>query len=265
MNQPLGEDEPVAHPASLPKLAEGSQGAAVVTLQKLLNSDRKTRGASAIGADGQFGPETETALLSFQREHGLETTGVVDELTWAQLETPASAPAQPPASPTPTVTTTIGIDAVLTGRIDGSKVAPAPTAQPVVSTAAHAPMSLSASALDTLARLIESEAGVCSDTGKVAVGAVVLNRVRAGYANGTVQGVVSESGQFDGYDDATYRGTPSQASRNAATRAAAGEDPSNNALYYYNPYLANPAWAKTMKQTARIGTNDTNTHVFYRP
>jgi len=35
--------------------------------------------------DGEFGSSTEQALLDFQREYGLEQTGIVDRLTWYKL------------------------------------------------------------------------------------------------------------------------------------------------------------------------------------
>ena len=35
--------------------------------------------------DGEFGSSTEQAVLDFQREYGLEQTGIVDRLTWYEL------------------------------------------------------------------------------------------------------------------------------------------------------------------------------------
>src|SRR5262245_34320544 len=37
------------------------------------------------GVDGDFGPDTATALKRFQRRHGLTDTGTVDEKTWDEL------------------------------------------------------------------------------------------------------------------------------------------------------------------------------------
>lgn len=287
LNQPLGEDDPSA--SSHPLLAKGSQGTAVELVQEILNQDRAAHGANAIAEDGDFGPDTQTALRSFQKEHGLEQTGTVDAETWDQLDASvapqASAPASngdgsdsatPAATPDATGPLTGTVQAIETLSVNGgtpsgsgstktsgSKATSTP--KPATGAVTHAPMHLSAASLDQLARLIESEAGVCSLEGKTAVGAVVLNRVRAGYANGTVLGVISESGQFDGYDDATYHSTPSKDSRAAAAAAAAGQDPSDGAFYYYNPYLVHPAWGKTMHETVQIGTNRDNTHRFMKP
>jgi N-acetylmuramoyl-L-alanine amidase len=127
------------------------------------------------------------------------------------------------------------------------------------------PMNLSAGSLDELARIVDGEGNVCSDEGMIAIAAVVLNRVRAGYADGTVHGVISEKEQFPSYGDATYRRRPSARAIAAAQAAAGGEDPSNGALFYFNPYLVDPSWKWTMHETARIGTDAVDTHVFYTP
>ena len=57
-------------------LKKGSSGAAVVALQKALR----------IGADGQFGPQTETAVKALQGRAKIARTGVVASLTWQALE-----------------------------------------------------------------------------------------------------------------------------------------------------------------------------------
>ena len=57
-------------------LRKGSSGGAVVVLQKALR----------ITADGQFGPQTETAVKGLQGRAKLARTGVVASLTWQALE-----------------------------------------------------------------------------------------------------------------------------------------------------------------------------------
>ena len=57
-------------------LARGSQGEAVKKVQQaLLNQGLAVSG----GADGVFGPGTESALKAFQTQHGLNATGIVDD------------------------------------------------------------------------------------------------------------------------------------------------------------------------------------------
>lgn len=78
-------------------LQMGSEGELVVALQRTLNA--RLAGTSAIGTDGDFGPETEGAVKKFQTQAGLKATGVVDGETWKSLgplvmeEQPAPEPA----------------------------------------------------------------------------------------------------------------------------------------------------------------------------
>ncbi|MDX2379694.1 MAG: peptidoglycan-binding protein [Acidimicrobiia bacterium] len=78
-------------------LAIGAGGAKVKTLQTALMAAGITvRG----GADGAFGAATKSALVSYQRAHGLSASGIVDAATAAKLGlgTPAAAPAPTPTS-----------------------------------------------------------------------------------------------------------------------------------------------------------------------
>lgn len=49
---------------------------------------------AALKVDGRFGPLTEAAVLTFQREQGLEADGIVGPATWAALVRQANAPAR---------------------------------------------------------------------------------------------------------------------------------------------------------------------------
>lgn len=80
--------------ASTLDLKIGSSGAAVKQLQAKLG----------ITADGQFGPQTDAAVRSFQRTHDLPVTGLVGPLTRAALGTTAAAP----SDGTSTATATLG-------------------------------------------------------------------------------------------------------------------------------------------------------------
>jgi hypothetical protein len=67
----------------LPELQRGDKGEYVKALQFLLNG----RGSSVgvYGADGDFGPATEAAVLAFQRRNSLEADGIVGNATWQKL------------------------------------------------------------------------------------------------------------------------------------------------------------------------------------
>lgn len=69
-----------ANAASNPILQLGSKGAAVRTLQQLLN-----KAGVKCATDGDFGQKTEAAVKDFQSKVGLEPTGVVNHKTWAKI------------------------------------------------------------------------------------------------------------------------------------------------------------------------------------
>jgi|LakMenE18May11ns_1017448.scaffolds.fasta_scaffold9959634_43 hypothetical protein len=69
-----------ANAASNPILQVGSSGAAVRTLQQLLN-----KAGVKCATDGDFGPKTEQAVKEFQKKVGLEETGIVNHKTWAKV------------------------------------------------------------------------------------------------------------------------------------------------------------------------------------
>lgn len=66
---------------SCPTLRMGSQGASVVELQRLLLAHGFNPGA----IDGIFGPQTQSAVMAFQRSRGLTVDGIVGVQTWTAL------------------------------------------------------------------------------------------------------------------------------------------------------------------------------------
>lgn len=68
------------------QLKRGEEGAEVVALQKRLNALGYGRpDGDPLVANGTFGPNTEAAVIKFQKEHGLEGLGVVGPKTMAAL------------------------------------------------------------------------------------------------------------------------------------------------------------------------------------
>jgi N-acetylmuramoyl-L-alanine amidase len=161
----------------------------------------------------------------------------------------------------------------LTIPIDEAPAQPVqPTAQPVQpAPAAHhgAAHELTEGEIEILARIIKGECPPSTPwEGKVAVAAVVLNRLeRQGYPK-SVRGVAHQPLQFSCYNadvrDRLYHGPIPEWAWEAARAAASGEDPSRGATHYFNPFIVKPSWANGMTRTARIGTSQINTHVFYR-
>jgi len=112
---------------------------------------------------------------------------------------------------------------------------------------------------DILARLIEAEAGGGAYQGKVAVGAVVMNRLRARvYGRSVYEVVMSQKDgcQFSPVCDGRYYSvTPSKASHQAAQAALNGQDPTGGATHFYAPSKVSPKWARTMHETTTIGNH----------
>ena len=97
--------------------------------------------------------------------------------------------------------------------------------------------SASSSDREFLAGLIYCEAGNQSWDGKVAVGAVVLNRVASSSFASTIKGVIYESGQFSpagsGWlDSVIANGSIPSSCYDAADAALAGENPIGSAMYF---------------------------------
>ncbi len=111
--------------------------------------------------------------------------------------------------------------------------------------------------VNLLARIINGEARGETYTGQVAVGAVVLNRVRSSSFPNTIAGVIYQPGAFTAVSDGQINKPVVQSCYNAARDALNGWDPSGGALYYFNPNTATSSWIWSRPVVARIGN-----HVF---
>lgn len=93
-----------------------------------------------------------------------------------------------------------------------------------------------------LAKVISAEARGEPYTGQVAVGAVILNRIRHPSFPSSVAGVVYEPGAFSCMDDGQIDQPVADSAYRAARDAMNGSDPSGGAIYYFNPATATSAW-----------------------
>jgi hypothetical protein len=117
--------------------------------------------------------------------------------------------------------------------------------------------------LNLLAKLITLEANNEPLKGQVAVGAVVLNRIRSNKFPASVKDVIYEPGQFS-TASMLSKVRPNKSALKAAKMALQGNDPSHGALYFYNPAISSAKNSLYIKKsrfqvTARIGN-----HVFYK-
>ena len=100
----------------------------------------------------------------------------------------------------------------------------------------------SSSQVDLLARLISAEARGEPYSGQVAVGAVVLNRIKHPSFPNTLSGVIYQSGAFTCISDGQFNQPVAESTYRAARDALNGVDPSGGAIYYFNPSTATSSW-----------------------
>lgn len=120
------------------------------------------------------------------------------------------------------------------------------------------PEDISQSDLDLLARVIYAESRGEPYRGQVAVGAVVLNRLKSPDFPNNIRDIIYQKGQFSSVDDGQINLIPNSTAYRAARDALKGIDPSLGALYFYNPETAKSLWwLSTREVTVKIGN-----HVF---
>lgn len=165
--------------------------------------------------DGIFGTQTKNAVMYFQRKNGLTVDGIVGSATAKAMGVSLSG------------------STASSGTTTANKV--------------------SNSDLYLLSCCIYGEARGESYTGKVAVGAVILNRVASSSFPNTISGVIYQNGAFTCVSDGQINlGTNDECTR-AAQDALNGWDPSGGALYYFNPATATSKWIWSRKQIVTIG------------
>ncbi|MBR3163435.1 MAG: spore cortex-lytic enzyme [Clostridia bacterium] len=113
--------------------------------------------------------------------------------------------------------------------------------------------STNSSDINLLSHLIYGESRGEPYTGQVAVGAVILNRVKSSSFPNTIAGVIYQKGAFDAVSDGQINLNPDSASKKAAQDAMNGWDPSYGAIYYFNPSTATNKWIWSRPMTVTIG------------
>ena len=119
----------------------------------------------------------------------------------------------------------------------------------------YAASSSSTSDLQLMARAINGEARGEPYEGQVAVGAVILNRVRSSSFPNTIAGVIYEPGAFTAVADGQINVPIAENSTvyKAARDALNGWDPTGGAIYYFNPDTATNKWIWSRPLIKQIG------------
>lgn len=112
-----------------------------------------------------------------------------------------------------------------------------------------------------LAKLIHAEARGESLAGQIAVGAVIMNRLTSGDFPASIRDIVFQKTkgvyQFTPVQDGQINLEPDRNAFLAAERAIKGDDPTEGALFFYNPETSSDQWIKTLGVKKVIGN-----HVF---
>lgn len=126
-------------------------------------------------------------------------------------------------------------------------------------TAVNMPAGFSQNDIQLMANAVYGEARGEPYIGQVAVAAVILNRVNSPTFPNTVSGVIFEPGAFTAVADGQIWLTPNEGAKKAVMDAINGWDPTEEAMYYFNPNTATSAWIWGRPQIKQIGK-----HIFCR-
>lgn len=205
-------------------LKYADRGEDVVRLQQTLHE----KGYYNYFIDGIYGKITEQAVIHFQIDHNIRIDGITGPQTQNTLYGSSTTSSRGTTTTRATTTKNYSSDVYW------------------------------------LARIIHAEAEAESYQGKVAIGNVILNRVKSSAFPNTIYDVIFDYygniPQFSPVADGTIYNTPSQESIQAAKDSLNGVRPVGNATYFFNPNKAAGSWIVQNKTyMARIGG-----HVFYR-
>ena len=185
-------------------------------LVKTVQTKLKNWGYYTGAVDGVYGPKTVAAVKYFQKKNGLTQDGIVGAKTAAAMG----------------VTLTASSSSESSGG------------------------SYSSGDSYLLAKCIYAEARGEPYTGQVAVGAVILNRVRSSKFPNSISGVIDQPYAFTCVADGQINLTPDANAKKAAQDALNGWDPTNGCLYYYNPATATSSWIWSRTVMLSIGKHN---------
>ena len=116
----------------------------------------------------------------------------------------------------------------------------------------------STSDVQLMARAINGEARGESYEGQVAVGAVIMNRVKHSDFPNTIAGVIYQPGAFTAVSDGQINVPIDKSSTvvKAAQDAMNGWDPTDGCIYYFNPNTATSSWIWSKTIVKKIGKHN---------
>ena len=167
-----------------------------------------------VGAvDGRFGAKTEAALRSFQKDHGLRVDGLAGSQTIKELKR------------------LTGQSTNASGTVIGYK----------------------SSDTNLLAHIVNAEARGEPYDGQIAVAAVVINRLSDPAFPKTIADIIYQPGAFSSVNDGQINLPPSASAIRAAQMAERGVDPSDGAVFFFNPAKTTNKYIWSRPEIKQIG------------
>lgn len=115
--------------------------------------------------------------------------------------------------------------------------------------------------IDLMAQLVSAESIGEPYTGKIAVASVVLNRTLDPHFPNTIREVIFQKNAFSCVKNGKINANANQDCYNAVYDAIRGADPTNDALFFYNPTIATCNW---MKEAPKINQTTIGHHTFFK-
>lgn len=208
-------------------LKYGSKGSSVTQLQTAL----KEKKFFTEKATGYFGSVTKASVKKFQKANGLTADGIAGNKTFTKLYAKNNQLSS-------LKTTTSRGTTSITQQIKDD--------------------------VYWLSRIINAEAGHQSYEGKLAVGNVILNRVKSSKFPDTIKGVIFErsnnKAQFTPTVNGAINNMPNVDSIKAAKEVLEGKNVVEDSTYFFNPKTSKGEWiVKNKEYFKTIGS-----HAFYR-
>lgn len=197
--------------------------------------------------DGKFGYGTYWALRNFQESYGLKVDGIAGAQTKRVLVNNSDFDRE-------------WVHAQINAGRDFTYYGGIPLNQQVKgnkgssgSTSYQLPPKFTEQDLQLMANAVYGEARGEPYEGQVAVAAVILNRLESPDFPNTISEIIFQPGAFTAVADGQIWLTPNERAKQAVLDAMSGWDPSENALYYFNPNTATSKWIWSRPQIKQIG------------
>lgn len=114
-------------------------------------------------------------------------------------------------------------------------------------------VSLTDQEVQWIAQMIHAEARGEPYIGQVAVGAVILNRLKSRQFPNTVYDVLFQRNAFQPIRDGSFFKPASEVSYRAALEALSGHDPTNGSVFFFNPRISNDRFMHARPAVVTIG------------